>query len=755
MLSNQGVQPQTVEVDSFDGGMVDNILGANKNAYQNADNFYLQKVGDKARLITRPAMRASSTARIGTNTRIRSLFDIETKLFQISNKKIYQSDATSFTEVAGPTNSAFNLGDAASNYAVSVWQKHAIIANDAFSKIVRLYKNATVWTVNNLGLPAMTGTPTFVASTVGTTYTYGYAFHYFTQYNNQNVTFEEQGDIYFASATSNAVLGGANTITITAPAGWTITNGATDNYLLSSLKVKVWRTTNGGTTYYYHSTQNYNFATLVDSIADTTINLSSNDVLYTNGADDVPIHEQPPEAKLAHVVNDILCLAYVKEGSEYIPNRMRFSNRFSPWSCPSEFYENFDEEIIAVNSFNIYPIVLCKNKVYRLEGFYLPDGSGGVTKNLISSTAGCVSNRSVIKTDIGLFWCGSDGFYFTDGYRVTRISNDLLTSYKTLTDTSVKKAAITAAYYPKLQAVLWAVQDNTNDNDNNKFYMTYLQAGVSENMPFSTWSGGDVRANFLPTAIHHTEGTLYMGDYNGYLFKFDHDLYSDSRIEVGVAVSSWINKTIVYDYRSVAFDFGQSSYKKWVPKMLVSFENTSSVSLQIYSNNDNGGNFKPLKAIDSRGYVAWGDYALVWGDSNFQWNYTAIITVKRSFPKGGLRLFYKQIRLTNSYAVIETSTGLEAATFNGAANTATLPTLQWPVDVLDYFISTSADNYSTQFKITNRTASVITATDVDNVIPTGSYAWKIQGYRRDEVVRVIAYALDYAPTAQSGEVHRA
>jgi hypothetical protein len=755
MLNEAGAQQQTVEVDDFSGGITDNYLGAPKNKCQRSDNFFLQKVGGKARLITRPAMRTFTSARLATNTRMNALFDIETKLFQISNKKLYQNDTTSLTEITGPTNSAFNLGDSASKYAVSVWQKHAIIANDAFAKVVRLYNNGVSWTVNNLGLPALSAAPTFLASSVGATFSYGYAFHYYSEYSNQGVTFAEQGAITFASATSNAALGGANTMTITPPAGWTITNGANDNYLLSALKVKIYRTTNAGTSYYYHSTVNYNSGAVVDNTTDATISASSNDVLYTNGADDVPMHEQTPEAKLAHIANDILCLGYVKEGSEYIPNRARFSNRFSPWSCPSEFYEDFDEEIIGINSLNIYPIYFCKNKIYRIEGYYLPDGSGGVTKKLISSTAGCLSNRSIIKTDIGLFWCGNDGFYYTDGYQVTRISNDLLTSYLALTDTATKKAAITGTYYPKLQAVKWAMQSSDDSDDNDTIYMTFLQASVSDSMPFSTWSGGDVPENFLPTAIHHTDGVLYMGDYNGYLFEFDHDLYSDSRIEVGVDPSLWINKTIVYDYRSVAFDFGQSSYKKWVPRMLVSFENTSSVSMQIRSNNDNGGNFKDLKEIDSRGYIEWGNYTVEWGDPNLQWNYTAIITVKRAFPKDGLRCFYRQIVMTNSYATVETSTATENAVMDGVANTATLSAFDWPPDILDYYLSTEYDDYSTQYKINTRTDSVITVDDSDNVLPTGTYAWKIQGYRRDEVVRIIAYAIDYAFTAQSGDVYRA
>lgn len=755
MLSQQGVSIQIVDVDDFSGGMTDNILGADKRKFELADNFYLQKVANKARLLTRPSMRAYTSSRIPTNLQINHTFDIENKTFNISDRRIYENTTTSFTEVTGPTNKAFNLGNSSSKYAVSIWQKHGIIANDAFSKVIRLYNNGSSWTVNNLGLPSLSGTATLSPAGVGTSHTYGYAFHFYTEYDNQGVTFAEQGAITFQTVSSNNDISGGNPVTITPPAGWTIANGSSDNYDLTNLKVRIWRTQRSGTTYYFVAERPYNFASYSDNTTDAVLSASSNDVLYTNGADDVPMHEQPPQAKLLHIANDVLCLGHVLENGEYLTNKLRLSNRFQLWSCPSEFYEEFDEEIVGLNSFNIYPIVFCKNKIYRLEGFYLPDGSGGVTKKLISSTAGCLANRSIIRTDIGLFWAGNDGFYFTDGYQVQRISNDLLTSYLSITETQTQKDNITGTYYPSLQAIMWAIKTDTSFTNNNKIYLTYLQAGISDSMPFTTWSGGDVPQNFLPTSLHHVNGTLYMGSHDGYLFYFDHDIFSDHRVEVGVAVSSWVNKAIIYEYRSPAFDFGSPSVKKWVTKLCMSLENAGSVSIQPYSINDNSNDLRSLKQIDQRGDIAWGDYTVEWGDAALPWNFTPIISVKRMFPKG-LRCFYKQVVFTNAYADYENSTIIGTATLNGAANTAVLDVVssEWPSDVVDYFLSTSNDNYNLQFRILSRTTTTLTLEDLDNVLPTGSFSWKIKGYRRDEIVRIISYTLDYGLTAQLGQVYR-
>jgi hypothetical protein len=275
-------------------------------------------------------------------------------------------------------------------------------------------------------------------------------------------------------------------------------------------------------------------------------------------------------------------------------------------------------------------------------------------------------------------------------------------------------------------------------------------------MPFTTWSGGDLITNFIPTSLHHVKGTLYMGSYDGYFFYFDHDIFSDHRVQIGTAVSSWVNKAIIYDYKSPAFDFGSPSVKKWVTKFCTLLENTGSVSLQIYSINDNSNDKRALELIDQRGDILWGDYTTTWGDPNIAWNLSPIISAKRMFPKNGLRCFYKQVNLTNAFAVYETSLALGSATTNNGANTAVLDNISnsWPSDVIDYYLSTSNDNYQLQFRILNRTATTLTLEDVDNVLPTGSFSWKIQGYRRDEIVRIISYTLDYGFTAQSGQVFR-
>ncbi|MFN3453439.1 MAG: hypothetical protein ACK41T_00665 [Pseudobdellovibrio sp.] len=756
MLSAQGLSPTPLEINDFSGGMTDNPIGASINKFFLADNFYLSKVGNKAKLLTRPAAKVFTNERIVTNSKINSIFDIEEKLFQISDRRIFQSSPTNFDEILGVGgNVPFNLGNADSRYSHSTWQKHTIITNDYFSNVCKLFKDNSNWTVHNLGLPKITGNVTLTPVSSGSTYIYNYAYHYFYEYVNQGVTFAEQGPIHFQKVTTNAVIDGTNTVTHTPPPAWTLSNGSTHNYDLANLKIKIYRTTSNGTTYYYNATTNHNFTTYVDNIQDVDISKAGSNVLYTNGADDIPQHSPPPPAKYSHVVNDILCLGYVEENGQRIPNKARFSNRYSLWSCPEEFYEEFDEEIVGISSVNIYPIYLCKNKIYRVEGYYLPDGSGAISRKLISSTAGCMSHKSIVQTDEGIFWCGNDGFYFTDGYNVTRISDDLSTTYLKYINTSEKRERIVGSYFPKLKLVKWVMRELDSRVDNDKVFCLHLQAGISTNMPFTTWSGGNDRENFLPTYLHHVAGVMYFSDNRGYFMFFDEKSLSDHRIDIDTPINNWINKTIIYDYISPSFDFGSDSIKKWITKFFLSAENTSSLSLQAYSNNDNSGSYKMLKEIATKGNISYGQFDIVFGDPTVKFNYFPIINVKRGFPLNGLRCFYKQIRLTNAFTEIASSVNVGVGTFNSTLKTITVSgSVNFPLDCLDYYVLSSFDNYNNMYRILTESPTTLTLEDALNTLPNGNYEWIIKGYRRNEIVRIISYTINYSLTQQSAEPYK-
>lgn len=746
MLSpQQGVDPQFLEVNDFGGGLTENPLGSLQSRYTTADNFYLLTIGEQTKLLTRPGLRVddATNPRVPANARINKIFDVEQQMLQISSQKLYYN-ASGFTHVTGPTgNNAFNAGSAASVYSVAKWNKHGFMTNDSLPSIQKTFKNGATWYCHNLGLPRVASLPTITGTGSGRNFLY--AFNYTYTYTSSSVTFSEQGQTLFSTtATTNTNDPATTPIAFTAIP--VLTNGATENYDTANIKVNIYRTQNNGTVFYYVGQVTNGTTTFSDNVADTA--LINNAILYSAGS--VPDHEIPPPAKYLTVVNDMLVLGHVKESGVTVPNRVRFSNRLSLWSCPSSFYEDFDETVKGVSAYNTYPIVFCDNKVYRIEGFYLPDGSGGTAKREISKVAGCQGSDSIVTTENGLYWAGNDGWYFTDGFKVVRISTELNFTYRSL----YNRSRITGCYEPRYNYIVWTVQELSGSTDNDKIYCVLLDQGVNDSMPFTTWSGGYTRSNFAPATVYYLNNKIYMGDTNGYLLSFQDGVYDDTKIAVGTAVSTWTTLPIIYDYKSVSHNFGNVSVRKWVPYISLVADNVSSVSLQAYSINDNSGEQKALKEISYRGAVAWGDPGVAWADPSVRWNYFPIIATERRMPAGSLRCMYKQVRFTNSYSLIATSADFGIATFNGVANTAVLGA-NWIDGITDYYISTAADGYVTQFKILSQSTTTLTIEDINNVLPTGAYDWKIYGYRKGEVFRLVSYTIRYSFTSPSLDPYRA
>jgi hypothetical protein len=751
MLSAAGIQPQILTVDDFSGGMTDDFIGGAPNRYEQADNFY---VNYERKLITRAglAVNDTSNARTPNSGKINHLFDSESQLFQISDGKLYYN-ASGFTHVTGPSgNKALNNGSTSTFYSTTNWNKHTILAESGLSNVVRLFKDGSTWKVHQLGLPDLASTPTIAGSGVGKTYLY--AFHHKVTYTSGGVTFEEDGPVTFSTSVANNNTPNVTNISLSnIPV---LANGLTGNYDTANITIQIYRTVDAGGVYYRIGQVTNGTTTFTDNVADT--NLALNTELYTT-ADGALEHEPPPAAKYVHQTNDILWLGHVVEGGVTYPNRLRISNRFSLWSCPSDFAEDFDEQINGISSVTTYPIVFCQNKIYRIEGFYNPDGSGSVRKRCISETAGCVSARSIVHTEQGLFWAGNNGFYFTDGNTVTRISELINNTYRSLTLTSSQTDRIFGTYDSTKQHILWALQADDAGSNNDTVFVCHLYFGIKPEMCFTTWSGGSVYAtNFQPSAIHFFSNRLYHGDAQGYLLYYNDDSLSDVKIDTSVAAGSWIDTTIMYDYRSPGFDFGTSALRKWIPRIMLNTDNSSSISLQISINNDNSGVYRNLAEFKYPGSIAWGDYDIPFGDPTIRWDYAPIISSVRRMPKNGLRCLYQQIKFANSYTEIDTSTDLGTATFDGTANTVTLDTVgqAWPADLLDYYVTHASDSYTEQYRITARTSdTVLTLEDTNNSLPSSSLGWKLKGYRRDEILKILSYTLDYAITSQTQTPFRA
>jgi hypothetical protein len=477
-------------------------------------------------------------------------------------------------------------------------------------------------------------------------------------------------------------------------------------------------------------------------MSDATLEVST--LLYTDGG--VLDNDPPPKAKHITVANNCAWYLHIEESSVVYPNRVRQSVQYDIDACPASFYVDLEDTITGGGSIGIYPIIFCANRIYRLEGVYDLTGRGGIDAREISRTVGAVNHLSIVQTRDGIFFAGQDGFYYTDGYQVIKISREFNNTYKTLVSTATQRGNIYGMYEALLNRVWWAVQVDSGSADNDACYVADLNYGIKPDTPFTTLSGG---LSFAPTALLYYSNTVYRSDRRGYLFTHSNEFLTDPVVSTSSVPSSWVTQAIIYDYFSAGFDFGRGDVRKWVPKMTLNARNVSNVSFAINSYNDDSENPAELKEARVLSNIVWGDETLVWGDPTLVWNEDETISIMRRFPAGGLRCSYKQIQITNAFTIITNSDTFGTGTVDAVGKTVTLesaPTKEWPSNLVGYYISFETDDYTQDFEITERTSdSVIKFSDALNDSASGATVkWIMRGYRKGDILNPLDYSIMYA-----------
>jgi hypothetical protein len=530
-----------------------------------------------------------------------------------------------------------------------------------------------------------------------------------------------------------------------------IANGVTDNYATTVIKVEIYRTIDSGQTLFYVGEVTNGTTTFNDTVSDD--NLQDNVVIYTDG--DVVDNDPPPLAKYLVVANDICWYLHVKEGTEVKTNRVRQSLQSDIDSCPETFYTDLEDEITGGANIGEFPIVFCKERIYRLEGFFDLLGRGGIVKREISRTAGLVSHLGIVVTLDGIFFPGNDGFYFTNGYQVQKISPEINTTYLTLVQTDTQKKNIYGEFDANSQRIYWAVQRDQSSGDNDAFFVADIKEGVKPNTPFTTASGGD---SFAPTALTFYQKYLYRADTRGYLFRHDEEIKTDPKVDVLASPDEWLTNTIIYDFKSHATHFGMVNIRKWVPSLVAHFKNVSNVSIGIKSYNDDSTFAAELKEVRLLSNILWGDSKVTWGDDSIVWNYSNLIKAFRRFPARGLRCDYKQVQFSNSFTIVENSDSLGTADVDATAKTVTLNTAPdniWPTDSVDYYIYFLVDNYSLGYLVTSRTDDVLTYVDLFNTSQNATGTkWLLKGYRKADVMNLLNYSIDVAALSSTQDPFR-
>jgi len=731
-----------MEVGDFSGGLTEHIFDGSNTTAEILDNFLIQS---NKTLQTRPGsvvdVTTNADSRIPAGAqRIGDLinYDNNNTLLVRSAKKIYYRNPVAYATLLGPTgNDVFSLGDVSSIASYTQWNGHVFITHDGFPRPMKIFKDTSgVMRVRSSGLPNLSTSPTVTAGAAGAQ-NFLYAFHYFYEYTVGKQTFQDAGPVTFVELNNSADPSVTPNSISNIPV---LSNGATDNWDTATVKVKIFRTTNGGTDSWLLGEVTNGTTTFSDNFSDASI--TDGQLIYLS--DGTLDNDPPPLAKFVHVVNNTGYYGYIKEGSEEFPYKIRQSSPFDPDSCPGDFEDSVEDTIKGISSVQSIPIVLCNKYIYRIEGAFDQYGRGSMNHVRISDTAGCVSNLSIVQAENGLFWAGNDGFYYSDGYRTQKISDGINENYKLMLDSCTDKRRIVGRFDEKERRIYWGLQTNSSSADNDSMFVLELRFGIQDQMPFVSLSGD---TSYRPTAIEFFNGQLLRADTRGYVFVHDEAYTTDPMVDQTTFVANWHTQPIIHHYRSSAFNFGSTFMRKIATKILLTARNRTNVSIQISAVNDDGKSTRALKEIRWRRNFTWGDTEFVWGASDCIWNAEGLIEQWRRMPAKGLRFSYLQIDITNAYTVITNSDTIGLATFNPATKTVTLDTAatsDWPADCVNYYISTEVDGYVRQFKITNRTDDTITVLDPGNNLPAGSLKWEMKGTKKDEVLNLLSYNIHWA-----------
>jgi len=741
---------QPLELREFHGGITDNFIDAPLYYYEKGDNFLITA---NKKLYTRPGSEIYDAdyyqIPIGAQ-RIGSYVDHFGTLLIQSSKKVYNIDG-GWQTLQGPTgNDVFTEGDTNSRVVASDWNKHTFIGNDDFSPVSKIYIDAAGdLQVRTAGLPKLATDPG-VAGTAGSN-NYIYAFVYSYEYTvgtlgtTATVDFQDFGAVTQVQVQSvNAP--DVNTINITSIPVFTNSTGY--NYDTTTLKIKIYRTQNNGTTFNYIGEVTNGTTIYPDSASDASIVFNAS--LYTTGGQ---LDNDPtPLCKCLHITDTAAFYGHIKtDDGDVLSNRIRQSIPEDPDSCPETLYVDVDDSIVAISSAGQTPIVFCEKSIYRLDGLFDGTGGGLLAAQEIESTVGCISMNSVVQVQRGVVFAGETGFYFTDGWEVRKLSTNFNETYRNITITDEQKKRIYGTFDRDEKRVWWAVQED-GQTEVNKYFILDTRYGLGiggENLEYvqAAFTTASNSTDFAPTASIFFEGNLLRGDSRGYTFKHDLEYTSDPLVDVTTNPSTWPSKTIIWDYKSVATSFGSTLRRKFVPRVTFSAENKTNVTIQIVSVNDIGRQSKGVKPIRFRKNWTWGEPARDWGDEKEIWDFKGIIEEERRFHSNSLRCSYKQVQLINSFDIILNSDYLTTATVNDSLKTATLDditTYDWPLDCRGQFITFEDDDYQKEYEIVARTGDVITYLDPSNTIFSGSKKWTIKGYPKSEVLNLVSIAIWYA-----------
>lgn len=524
----------------------------------------------------------------------------------------------------------------------------------------------------------------------------------------------------------------------------------------TDIKVNIYRQSLNGSTYFLVDEIANGTSSYLDYSLDTVSSQGKNPLItrqeiYTTGG--VVGFDQVEGAKFLHIVNNKAYYAGIYEDGKLIKNRLLQSINGAPDAVPASFFDDFEDEIVGLSSARSNLIVFCKNSIYRESGEFGETGQGYLKHDKISDVIGGLNQKSIVQTEIGVFFAGTDGFYYTDGYQIIKLSLEIDKTYKTFTKTDNQKRSIVGSYDTLNRRIWFSVKLTNGDNYNTAFYVLHLNDGVKPSAAYTKCYG----ANIDHTTHIFFNGANWVGVADGYIKYSSPDQKSDEN------TTDAYTKAVQFNYLSCALDAGTIYKRKYTTKLHVMGDNNGNAQIQPYivrdKNADNNG-MKSMPEINYQDNLEWGQPSCLWGNDETYWNNTGMMDEWRRFPRTTLRSDVFQVGFRNADIGVYNSENsfFPEFTFASVETISSIATIYsetpdhddivWPSDLQGMFISFDFDDYETKYEILSQSGNELT---FDGTFPADLAEMKfvISGNKKNQRASINSYVVHFAQIGDS------
>lgn len=527
------------------------------------------------------------------------------------------------------------------------------------------------------------------------------------------------------------------------------------NYAVDDVTIEIFRTQDGGTTYYLIGEVDNGETSFDDEVSDTTGTtrspaLNDRDPLYTTGGE--VARTQAPEARYLQIIENTAYYGYVFDTGQSFPERVVQSIPGAPDTGPADFSHDFPDELVGLSQAKKNLIAHGKGNLYRLTGGFNNLGQGSMSHETIGDKIGTVSTKSIVLTKHGVFFAGLDGFYWTDGFQHVKLSIDRDESYKKLVQTEEQASRIYGCYDHVNQRIWWSVQSESSGQDVDRSWIFHINFGIK---PSGVFTSADNGSYWAPSAMVFHNGRMIRGDKRGVIFLHDEKYHSDPKIpssgayEDFIPVDQWGTVHVPFNFRSCAVDFGDLANGNYVVKCKLIGKNVGNAAIQVNSIADNNYSTSSQKSAAPMLYLnnlRWGDPTVQWGGGT-RWQYDGKFDMTRRLAHGNLRAQLKQVEFVPARVGVYNYDQYPADSYvdvdityrdtTGIKVTLQEPTdyegQDFPRDVVDMYIAFEDDDYETEYLITAWAQEELTITDPDEVLYENLYnqKWVIRGYLKE------------------------